>query len=154
MPSISQNKHSLKSLLTNISTIIFDLGGVVLNLNPQLSIKAFAEKSNLTEDEVLSRFVKNDWSYAFERGEITSAEFRDEIRKNLEINIADDEIDRAWSAMLLDLPLSRLKLLAGLRKDYQTFILSNTNSVYRQRKAGGSQSSARADAELTARRSP
>jgi len=120
----------LKSVLNNISTIIFDLGGVVLNLDPQLSIKAFAEQSNLSEDEVLSKFMKSDWSYAFERGEITSAEFRNEIRENLEINLSDDEIDQAWSAMLLDLPLTRLNLLAGLRNNYQTFILSNTNAIH------------------------
>ena len=125
-----KNKHALKSLLNNISTIIFDLGGVVLNLDPQLSIKAFAEQSTLSEDDVLSRFMKSDWSHAFERGEITAAEFRNEIRNNLEINLADDEIDQAWSAMLLDLPLTRLNILGGLRNKYQTFVLSNTNAIH------------------------
>jgi len=120
----------LKSALENITTIIFDLGGVVLNIDPQRAVKAFSEYSHLTKEQVLSRFVNSNWSYAFEKGEINANTFRNEIRKNLGIEISDIKIDKAWSAMLLDLPISRLQMLAGLRGAYQTFVLSNTNAIH------------------------
>jgi len=128
--SISQKKQSLKSELDNLSTIIFDLGGVMLDLDTKLSVKAFAELSSLKEKEIYSRFLEEEWSYAFEKGEIDAASFRNEIRKSLHVDLLDEQIDNAWNAMLLDLPSSRLQLVSSLKDRYQLFVLSNTNAIH------------------------
>lgn len=130
MPSIYQKKLSLKSVLANISTIIFDLGGVMLNLDTKLSVKAFAELSGLEEKEIYSKFLDEDWSYAFEKGEIDASAFRNELRKSLKVNLPDEQIDQAWNAMLLDLPISRLQMITNLKDKYQLFVLSNTNAIH------------------------
>ena len=130
MPSISQKKQSLKSVLANLSTIIFDLGGVILNLDTNLSVKAFAELSDLEEKEIYSRFLEEEWSYAFEKGEIDAPMFRNEVRKSLKVNLLDEQIDKAWNAMLVDLPISSLQLVASLKHKYQLYVLSNTNAIH------------------------
>ena len=130
MPSISQKKQSLKSVLANLSTIIFDLGGVMLNLDTKLSVKAFAELSGLEEKEIYARFLEEDWSFAFEKGEIDASTFRNELRRSLQVDLIDEQIDRAWNAMLLDLPSSRLQMVARLKDNYQLFVLSNTNAIH------------------------
>ena len=122
----------LKSILNNISTIIFDLGGVVLNLDIQQSLRAFSEISDLTKKEVYNKFVDNDWAFAFERGEITPSVFRDSVRASFNNNLTDVQIDRAWDAMLLELPYARLKMLNNLRPKYRTLVLSNTNAIHVQ----------------------
>ena len=122
----------LKSILNNISTIIFDLGGVVLNLDIQQSLRAFSEISDLTEKDIYNKFVDNDWAIAFEKGEIAPSVFRDSVRSSFNNNLTDAQIDRAWDAMLLELPYARLKLLNNLRPKYQTLVLSNTNAIHVQ----------------------
>jgi len=128
--SISQKKQQLKSELNHISTIIFDLGGVVLNLDSQRSLKSFAKYSGLSEKDIYAMFIDDNWSYAFERGEISAATFRNEVRKSLKTEHSDQQIDDSWNAMLLDLPPSRLTLLAGLRNRFKTMVLSNTNDIH------------------------
>ncbi len=123
MRSISQKKQSLKSVLANLSTIIFDLGGVILNLDVKLSVKAFAKLSGLEEKEIYSRFLEEEWSYAFEKGEIDAPMFRNEVRKSLKVNLLDEQIDKAWNAMLIDLPVSSLQLVASLKHKYQLYVL-------------------------------
>ena len=130
MRSISQKNRPLKSILDNLSTIIFDLGGVLIDLDTNRSIESFSALSGLSAEEVYAKFIDDQWSYAFEKGEIDTATFRDEVRKSLKIDISDNQIDDSWNAMLLDIPLARLNLIDSLRDKYQVFVLSNTNAIH------------------------
>ena len=127
--SYSQRKRAVKLLPKNLEAIIFDLGGVVLNLNPQKTIDAFVLASGLPPEKVTeagnNKLFKN-----FEKGVIDTHSFRSELNRLLGTQLQDKEIDRAWNAMLLDLPLDRLLLLSGLRLRYKTFVLSNTNEIH------------------------
>ena len=125
-------EEALKSILNNISTIIFDLGGVVLNLDVQLSLNAFSELSGISSEEVYSKFVDEDWTQAFEKGEIDANTFRNSVRDSLSNELTDSQIDMAWDAMLLELPYPRLIMLGNLRPQYQTLVLSNTNEIHVQ----------------------
>ena len=120
----------MKSILNNLSTIIFDLGGVLINLDTSRSVKTFGKLSGLSNDEIYSKFLDDGWSYAFEKGEIDAATFRNEVRKSLGIEVSDSHIDQAWNEMLLDIPYSRLQMVADLRNKYQLFVLSNTNAIH------------------------
>ena len=102
----------------------------MLNLDIKLSVKAFADLSGLKEKEIYSKFLEEEWSYAFEKGEIDAQSFRNEIRKSFQVDLLDGQIDKAWNAMLLDLPISRLQLVANLKGKYQLFVLSNTNAIH------------------------
>ncbi len=120
----------MKSVLAHISTIIFDLGGVILDLEPQKSLALFARYAGLPEAAVMEAFIKASWPEAFEKGELDSAAFRDRVRHSLQANLTDARIDEAWNAILGDLPLARLALVAGLRPTYRTMVLSNTNAIH------------------------
>ena len=120
----------MKSILSNISTIIFDLGGVVLDLDVDLSATAFAELSGLSKEEIYRKFLDEDWSSTFEKGAIDAAAFRHNLCKSLDTELSDRQIDKAWNAMLVAIPLSRLQLVDDLRNKYQTFVLSNTNAIH------------------------
>ena len=66
----------------------------------------------------------------FETGKISSAEFRDYVRSFLGDQFKDDEIDQAWNAMLLDLPLERITMLERLKAHYRIYLFSNTNAIH------------------------
>ena len=110
--------------------IIFDFGGVILNLDYQrtttafqkLGVKDFAESySQLEQDELFDRF---------ERGEISPSIFRDGLRSAFLNSVSDEQLDRAWNAMLLDLPAVRLELLRKLVSEKRISLLSNTNEIH------------------------
>ena len=114
-------------LLKGIKNIIFDLGGVVINLDYKISIEEF-KKLGIKDFDVF--FAKNSVLDKWDRGRITVNEFLAEIKKHLPDSVTNEQIINAWNAMLLDLPKERAELLKKLRKKYRTFLLSNTNELH------------------------
>ncbi len=112
--------------MTKITTIIFDLGGVILNLDQDRTLRAFKRLGVDLEDinEMSSIFCD------FETGKINAADFRQALITHLKGNATEQQIDDAWNAMLLDLPAQRLNYLKFLRKNFNVHLLSNTNSIH------------------------
>lgn len=44
--------------------------------------------------------------------------------------MSDQQIDAAWSAMILDIPSNRVEVLKELKKKYKLYIFSNTNQIH------------------------
>ncbi len=116
---------------TDFPNIIFDLGGVILNLDISRTIRAFSEISGKNFAQWHSQHEQKALFDAFEAGQISSEEFRHAIRAELECPLTDEAIDNCWNAMLLDLPLERLQLLERLKLQKRTFLLSNTNAIHK-----------------------
>ena len=110
--------------------IIFDLGGVLLNINYRFTEQAFINIGLHNFNSVYSKAKQSALFDKFETGKITAGNFRNELRKHLPKNITDNEIDKAWNAMLLDLPEERVNLLHQLKSNYRLFLLSNTNEIH------------------------
>jgi putative hydrolase of the HAD superfamily len=117
-------------MLNGIRNIIFDLGGVLLNIDPKKTIEAFGNlgMDQLVDDRGLS--YDHEIFYLMEQGKITSEEFRTGVRKLLSKEVSDPEIDTAWTAMLLNFPAVRVDLLKNLRKDFKIYLFSNTNAIH------------------------
>ena len=111
-------------------TIIFDLGGVIVNLNTQSTLDAFAQLSGLNASEVLSRFMNEPDFSRYDKGLISEDEFRVVVKRTMGISSTDSEIDQAWNAMIYDIPPHRLDWLKGLNDKFQVYILSNTNTIH------------------------
>lgn len=114
----------------DIKNIIFDLGGVIINLSTQTTVKQFARLANLTEEDVNQRMMQSQEFHDYEKGLISDSRFREIVRAMLKVNASDAEIDRCWNAMLLDIPIQRIQLLERLRNQYRIFLLSNTNEIH------------------------
>ena len=117
---------------TETRNIIFDLGGVLLNINPLLSLYEFEKISGLDQDELKNRLVNENIFENFDTGRLNPAQFRYELCRIMDCQVSDSEIDRAWNTLLLDFPLSRVNLLQQLRNNYRIFLLSNTNIIHFQ----------------------
>lgn len=117
-------------MLNGIRNIIFDLGGVLLNINPKKTIEAFGKlgMEQLVGDKGLS--YDHEIFYLMEQGKITSDEFRKGVLQLLPNRISFQEIDAAWTAMLLDFPAIRVELVKNLRKDFKIYLFSNTNAIH------------------------
>ena len=112
--------------------IIFDFGGVVLNLDYQLTIEAFKKLGLPNFDANYTQLAQTALFDNFERGEIAPEEFRKGLKEVFGKPITDEELDLAWNAMLLDLPIERLHLLNRIAKTQKIVLLSNTNEIHVQ----------------------
>ena len=114
---------------TTFKNIIFDFGGVILNIDYKLTEQAFAKLGLCDFEKIHSQQAQEEIFNAFEMGRISPAQFRNEIRKYIG-STTDDQIDTAWNSMLLDLPEERVVLLDKIKKSNRIFLLSNTNQIH------------------------
>ena len=114
-----------------IENIIFDLGGVIIDLNIDNTFKEFSDLFNKDiTSEILTDHDKYGFFKEFEIGKISDHEFRNQIRKLAGFNIDNKEIDQAWTAMLMDIPKDRISWIYEATEKYNCVVLSNTNSIH------------------------
>ena len=123
--------------MNKVKNIIFDLGAVIININPELTAKAmnnlgFNDPALPTGgfEKSYSLFKQTDIFDKLEKGLINSDYLRNELRKHVKNEITDQSFDKAWGAMLLDFPKERINLLKELGKKYNIYLLSNTNVIH------------------------
>lgn len=113
-----------------IKNIIFDFGGVIINIDHQKVERAF-KNIGLNNFEVLfNQASQTPVFQEFEKGIISEFEFRKQIRKISGLKVEDDVLDHAWNQIIGDYPLQRINLLKKIRKNYKLFLLSNTNCIH------------------------
>lgn len=113
-----------------IKNIIFDLGGVVLDIDESITLHELQKKgidgNALMQDP---RFL--DIDAKFERGIISAHTFRKQIKQLIgKENLSDPDFDFLWNSMLLDIPRERIHALEQIKEHYNIFLMSNTNEIH------------------------
>src|ERR1043165_9965468 len=110
--------------------LIFDFGGVIINIDYDLLIKSFSLIGLPHFEEYFSQANQRTLFDDYEKGKISSEEFRKKLKEHVKDGTSDEQIDAAWNSMILDLPKDRLDLLLKLKTTHRTFLLSNTNEIH------------------------
>ncbi|TGE17410.1 HAD family hydrolase [Hymenobacter elongatus] len=111
--------------------LLFDFGGVLININYQLTMEAMRALSRAGSTIEFSQQSQAELFDLLETGRLTPQEFRAGLRRHYELEATDEALDAAWNAMLLDVPAERLAYIAELRaQGHQTALLSNTNQIH------------------------
>ena len=116
--------------MNNIKNIIFDLGGVILNIDFKKTNDAFHLLGLENFSRHINQFHITDLFLNYETGQIDDIEFIDSVAKLSGNPMSEDKIVEAWNALLLDFPKERIDLLKKIKTKYRTFLLSNTNSIH------------------------
>jgi FMN phosphatase YigB (HAD superfamily) len=117
--------------MTNVKNIIFDYGNVIFSIDFLLAQKAWTDLGIADVEQFFGHRQQDAIFSAFEKGEITPAEFRKQIRiKADNPNLTDEQIDKAWNAMLLGIADGNHDLLLKVKGKYRTFLLSNINAIH------------------------
>lgn len=119
--------------LKGIKNIIFDFGGVLVDLKPQACLDAFTALGIPQVADYMTPYGHKGPFGQVENGDITIREFRDEIRRLFEVSATDKEIDDAWAAFLVHTPKNKMRMVHELNKKYRVFLLSNTNPIHIQK---------------------
>lgn len=115
-----------------LDAVIFDFGGVILNLDYPATDRALrallGEAGELRYTKTHQARIFDD----FETGAISATQFYEGVRSVAGPEVSHDDIRLAWNAMLLDVPSQRVDFLREVAKRYRTFLFSNTNSIHKE----------------------
>jgi FMN phosphatase YigB (HAD superfamily) len=111
-------------------SIIFDLGGVLYDIDTQRSVDAFASLGVKNFERLYSLKAQSLLFDEFEVGAITRREFATRINNYCGLALDQMAIEQAWNAMLLGIGHETIALLKKLARKYRIFLLSNTNEIH------------------------
>ena len=115
--------------MKKFKAIIFDLGAVILNINYQNTIDEFTKLGVNNAATFYSKKVQTNLFNQIETGMISSNEFLKALQKETK-NANINQVEKAWNAMLLDLPEERVHLIKKLKNNHTIYLLSNTNAIH------------------------
>src|ERR1700756_2228507 len=114
-----------------VKNIILDFGGVLLNIDYQLTEQAFIKLGCINFKEMYSQAAQTDLFNKFETGDISETVFFEELKNRSGIEkITEHKLKDAWNAMLINFPQENYAMLKELKKNYRVFLLSNTNETH------------------------
>ena len=115
-----------------IKSVIFDLGGVIYDVDYHKTINAFKALGMDRFEEIYAKAGQSDLFNDLEEGKISRAVFVERIKNLSRHDMTSSQIFNAWNAMLLGFMPDALACLRRLRSTYRIFLLSNTNEIHIQ----------------------
>ena len=113
-----------------IRTIIFDFGGVVIDIDYVRPIKKY-KKYGINDFETrFSKATQDGFFQKMELGRVSNDAFIAEIRSISGKNLTHLEIISAWNSIIVGYQKKRIELLSKVKKNYSTILLSNTNALH------------------------
>lgn len=111
-----------------IKNIVFDLGGVIMTLDPAEALRRFKALGLSDAERYLDAYTQSGIFGNLEEGKITAEDFRSKLSSLTGHELTFDECKHAWLGYRKDVPQRNLDLLKELRaKGYRLLLLSNTN---------------------------
>lgn len=118
--------------IKGIRNLLFDLGGVIMDIERERCVEALTRLGMQGADEMLGLYVQSGPFLKLEEGKMTPEEFCNEVRNRIPgggANVTDLQVQEALNAFLIGIPTHRLVELRMLRKDFGIYLLSNTNPI-------------------------
>ncbi|MCR9066011.1 MAG: HAD family phosphatase [Cytophagales bacterium] len=110
--------------------VLLDFGNVIINIDPELTLKAFAEISGKPIDRIRQKITESQLFRRYETGLFEDEEFREIVRQTIGFPFSEHEVDKAWNSLFLNVPHERINLLLDIRSKYPLYLLSNTNNIH------------------------
>lgn len=114
----------------NIKNIIFDFGGVIININPANVGDSLAKMGVANVDKLHQKLIDEKVYLNLEIGAISPQNFRDAVKNYAGCGLTDTQVDKAWNSLILNIPSNRIEALKIAAANYRTFLLSNTNEIH------------------------
>ncbi len=112
--------------MKNIKNVIFDLGGVIINLDMQKTLNEFNKMGEIPFDKFYSNNKQSELFNDFDKGKISEFDFFEQLKKDIRYKGPAAHLLLAWNAMLKDVPEERLDVLVTMKQNYNTYLVSNT----------------------------
>jgi FMN phosphatase YigB (HAD superfamily) len=116
--------------VTPYKNIIFDFGGVLIDIDYQRCVRAFQQLGFDDFDKLFSQLRQHHIFDRLETGKIGAKEFYNEIREASGLPLTDGVLEEAWNSMLIGMPWQNVEMLKKLVTAKCIFLLSNTNEIH------------------------
>ena len=113
-----------------ITTLIFDFGGVLINLNREKALAEFEKIGLLDTAKLINNFLPVDVFMQLEIGELSENDFLEKLITRSIQNPEKEQVKEAFKSFLQDIPKEKLELLLTLKKRFKILMLSNTNPIH------------------------
>jgi glucose-1-phosphatase len=118
--------------MAELKNIIFDLGGVLINIDYKKTEKAFIQLGFENFEAMYSQFTADAIFEKLETGKISNEDFYDKLISLSDNKITAAQIKNAWNGLVMDWRLESLNFLEILSRKYKLFLLSNTNAIHHE----------------------
>ena len=115
---------------SSIKALLFDLGGVVLEVDFENVFRSWASLSALDEIQIKSKFKMNEHYKQHERGHITASEFFEHLRTELQLTATDHEMTSAWNDIFGSEISATLDAIDAVSNNIPTYAFTNTNRTH------------------------
>jgi glucose-1-phosphatase len=113
-----------------VDAIIFDLGGVLVDIDLRRAFGAWAAAAGVAADTIAARFAVDEACCAHERGEIDDHAYFAHLRSALGIGISDEEMLAGWNTIIGE-PIPGIEaVLRSLAERLPLYVFSNTNPAH------------------------
>jgi len=112
--------------------VIFDLGGVIINIDYAATIEAFGALGHGDFQDMYSQAQQTGLFNDLETGKISGQRFVNELLPYLNVGTSPNRVVAAWNAMIGNVPLEHISLLQKVRQQCPIYLLSNTNDIHMQ----------------------
>ncbi len=114
----------------SVDALLFDLGGVVIEIDFDRIFSHWAMYSNQNHEIIKSRFTFDSYYERHERGEIDASEYFASLRKSIGINITDEEFIAGWNSIYVGEIPAVLTLLSNVREKLPVYAFTNSNLAH------------------------
>jgi putative hydrolase of the HAD superfamily len=114
-----------------VDTLLFDLGGVVIEIDFGRVVQAWADAARVSHSQIAERFSLDSGYEAHERGEIGAHEYCTHLRATLGVTLADEILLSGWNQIFVGAIPGVEALLESLARSYPLYAFSNTNVAHR-----------------------
>ena len=115
---------------TDIKAVVFDLGGVLIDIDYQKTIDAFISLGVENASDLYNQFDQSMLFDKYEKGEVSSDTFISQLKILTRRNIEKDNIIKAWNAMIGLFPQEKIAFMDKIQSKIPCYLLSNTNDIH------------------------
>ncbi|MBS1729421.1 MAG: HAD family phosphatase [Bacteroidetes bacterium] len=116
--------------MQKIKNLLFDLGGVILDIDFKKTKTAFEALGIEDFDAFFTQHHASPLFENLETGKIGPDEFLQAFRDETKLSASDHAIRDAWNAMIGEFSSQRIEFVQKLSLKYRTYLLSNTNIIH------------------------
>ena len=110
--------------------IIFDIGRVLVHIDPRQAQKALSNGLPFSSEELWSAIEKDPHWKDWQEGRISARDWHLNLCKRFGVRMPFDTFVNAWNSVLDSKPIHPDSLFAKLAKNYRLGLLSNTDPIH------------------------
>ncbi|HZM34914.1 MAG TPA: HAD family phosphatase [Burkholderiales bacterium] len=114
----------------DVDAVAVDFGNVLVEVDFRRAFAVWGHAAGVSPSVLGERFSLDDAYHAHERGEIDAPRYFASLRKNLELDISDEDMLAGWNAIFGE-PLPGIEtLVRRIARCWPLYVFSNTNPAH------------------------